>query len=82
METIFKAVRRVNLGRLRRARSAGHLCRVSKESNNADAQANVHRMHHDASRIQLCTLMNIKSEIFHLETSNREPSDMSSRWLF
>jgi hypothetical protein len=28
----------------------------------ADIQANVHRMHHDPSRIQLCTLMNIKSE--------------------
>jgi biotin synthase len=24
--------------------------------------ASVHRLHHDASRIQLCTLMNIKSE--------------------
>ena len=27
-----------------------------------EIQAQVHRMHHDPSRIQLCTLMNIKSE--------------------
>lgn len=29
--------------------------------------ASVHRMHHDPSKIQLCTLMNIKSEQFRVD---------------
>lgn len=36
------------------------------------AQATVHRMHHDSSRIQLCTLMNIKSECRLCETSHHQ----------
>lgn len=35
---------------------------ILADKRGADKQASVHRMHHDPSRIQLCTLMNIKSE--------------------
>ena len=68
METIFRAVSHAE-SRLGISSShpsfgtrIGRLSQIAApDLTDCSSQASVHRMHHDPSRIQLCTLMNIKS---------------------